>query len=225
VGSANSVVGMNAAATLYVYSGDSGPGGAASSGATQQITFTSSGNGLRLVSAGGSSIVLAAPLGISSGAGGNSGYYFGAIDGTTGGATFQIGANVNQTATVELGGVTASQIGSGGSGTYANLSQLRGSALISGQAQEALKVIDKAIDDVTTTRGNLGAFQSATLETTLNSLRVTEENLTTAESTIRDVDFAEESARFTKNNILVQSSTAMLAQANQLPQNVLKLLQ
>jgi flagellin len=225
VGTANSAVGINAAATLFVYSGNSGPGGAASSGATQQITFTSSGNGLRLVSAGGSSIVLAAPLGISSGSGGNSGFYFGAIDGTTGGATFQIGANVNQTATVELGGVTASQIGSGGSGTYANLSQLRGSALISGQAQEALKVIDKAIDDVTTTRGNLGAFQSATLETTLNSLRVTEENLTTAESTIRDVDFAEESARFTKNNILVQSSTAMLAQANQLPQNVLKLLQ
>ena len=225
VGTANSVVGVDAAATLFVYSGDNGQGGTASSGATQQITFTASGNGLRLVSAGGSAIVLAAPLGINSGAGGTSGFYFGAINGNSGGATFQIGANVNQNATVALDGVSASQLGSGASGTYANLYQLRGSAFISGQAQEALKVIDKAINNVTTTRGNLGAFQSATLETTLNSLRVTEENLTTAESTIRDVDFAEESSRFTKNNILVQSSTAMLAQANQLPQNVLKLLQ
>ena len=124
-----------------------------------------------------------------------------------------------------MSGVSASQLGTGGSGTYTNFYQLRGSAFISGNANEALKVIDKAIVDVTTSRGQLGAFQSATLETTLNSLRVTKENLTTAESTIRDVDFAEESAHFTKNNILVQSSTAMLAQANQLPQNVLKLLQ
>ena len=225
VGTANSVVGIDATATMFIYSGDNGQGGTASSGATQQITFTASGNGLRLVSAGGSALILAAPLGINSGAGGTSGFYFGAINGNSGGATFQIGANVNQTATVELSGVSASQLGSGASGTYANMYQLRGSAFISGQSQEALKVIDKAINDVTTTRGNLGAFQSATLETTLNSLRVTQENLTTAESTIRDVDFAEESAQFTKNNILMQSSTAMLAQANQLPQGVLKLLQ
>ena len=84
--------------------------------------------------------------------------------------------------------------------------------------------IDKAIDDVTNARGKLGAFQANTLETNINSLRVSQENLTAAESTIRDVDFAAESSQFTKNNILVQASTAMLAQANQLPQNVLKLL-
>ncbi len=225
VATANSVPGLNATASMYFYSGDNGIGGTASSGATNVINFTASGNGLRLVSNGGSAVVLAAPLGINTGAGGTSGWYFGSIDGTKGGATFQIGANVNQTATVQLGGVTASQLGTGASGTYTDLYQLRGSAFIAGNATEALKVIDKAIDDVTTTRGQLGAFQSATLETTLNSLRVTQENLTTAESTIRDVDFAQESAQFTKNNILVQSSTAMLAQANQLPQNVLKLLQ
>jgi len=73
-------------------------------------------------------------------------------------------------------------------------------------------------------RGRLGAFQSNTLESGLNSLRVSNENLTAAESTIRDTDFASESAIFTKNQILVQASTSMLAQANQLPQNVLKLL-
>ena len=222
---ANSVPGLDEAASLYIYSGANGVGGTATSGATQVITFTASGNGLRLVSAGGSSLVLGAPLGVNTGAGGSSGWYYGAINGTTGGATFQIGANVNQNATVQLSGVGANQIGVGASGTYSSLYQLKGSAFISGQAQEALKVIDKAIDDVTTTRGQLGAFQSATLETTLNSLRVTQENLTTAESTIRDVDFAEESSNFTKNNILVQSATAMLAQANQLPQQVLKLLQ
>ena len=58
----------------------------------------------------------------------------------------------------------------------------------------------------------------------MSSLRASYENLKAAESTVRDVDFAEESANFTRNTILVQSATAMLAQANQLPQNVLKLL-
>ena len=89
---------------------------------------------------------------------------------------------------------------------------------------EALRIVDAAIDEVTTMRGDLGAFQANTLGTGLNSLRVSGENLTAAESTIRDVDFAAESARFTRNNIMIQASTAMLAQANQLPQNVLQLL-
>jgi len=152
------------------------------------------------------------------------GFYNGVIDGTTAGATFQIGANVGQKATVELASAKAGDLGVGGSGTFASLDALKGSSLLSGQADEALKVIDKAIDDVTVTRGKLGAFQANTLESGLNSLRTTHENLTAAESTIRDVDFAEESANFTKNNILIQASTAMLAQANQLPQNVLSLL-
>ncbi|HEX3132886.1 MAG TPA: flagellin, partial [Planctomycetota bacterium] len=93
-----------------------------------------------------------------------------------------------------------------------------------GNALATLGVISNAITAVTNTRGVLGAFQANTLETGLRSLAVTHENLTAAESVIRDVDFAEESAVFTKNQILVQSATAMLAQANQLPQSVLKLL-
>jgi flagellin len=96
--------------------------------------------------------------------------------------------------------------------------------LVNGNAQDAIQVIDKAINDVTTTRGALGAFQTDTLQSTLNSLNTANENLTSAESTIEDTDFASESANFTKENILVQASTAMLAQANQLPQGVLKLL-
>lgn len=91
-------------------------------------------------------------------------------------------------------------------------------------AGSALTKIDAAITKVTNARGTLGAIQANILETSLNSLRTTYENLKAAESTIRDVDFAEESANFTRNTILVQSATAMLAQANQLPQNVLKLL-
>ncbi|HYE06124.1 MAG TPA: flagellin, partial [Planctomycetota bacterium] len=112
----------------------------------------------------------------------------------------------------------------GKSGVYSSLAQLKGGSLTSGQADEVLKVIDGAIDEITTTRGRLGAFQANTLESGLNSLRTTQENLTAAESSIRDVDFAEESAMFTRNSILIQASTAMLAQANQLPQNVLQLL-
>ena len=144
------------------------------------------------------------------------------MGGTTG-ATFQIGANAGQTASVELNSAKANDIGQGASSLYKSFGQL-GGALTAGNAQDALKVIDKAVDTITVMRGRIGAFQANTLETNINSLRVATENLTAAESTIRDADFAYESAQFTKNNILVQSATAMLAQANQLPQNVLKLL-
>ncbi len=218
--------GLDAKATLFLYTGQAGTNGTATSGvgAAQQIVFTATGGttypggaGLTMVSSGGSAIVLTTSVA--------TGFVFGAIDGTRSGATFQIGANVNQTATVQVQSAVASSLGIGGSGTYSTLAQLKGVAFISGNATEGLKVIDKAIDDVTTIRGQLGAFQANTLETSLSSLRVSHENLTTAESVIRDVDFAMESASFTKNNILVQASTAMLAQANQLPQGVLKLLQ
>ncbi len=99
-----------------------------------------------------------------------------------------------------------------------------GAYLTNGQAQDAISIIDAAIDDVTDQRGKLGAVQANTLESNLNSLRATVENTTAAESIIRDVDFAAESAAFARNSILIQASTAMLAQANQLPQNVLQLL-
>jgi len=84
-------------------------------------------------------------------------------------------------------------------------------------------VINAAINQVSNTRANLGALQNR-LEHTLNNLGVTRENLTAAESTIRDTDMAKEMMEFTKNNILVQASQAMLAQANQLPQGVLSLM-
>jgi flagellin len=90
-------------------------------------------------------------------------------------------------------------------------------------ANDAITVIDAAINMVSDQRAQLGAMQNR-LEHTMNNLGVTRENLTAAESTIRDVDMAAEMMRFTQNNILVQASQAMLAQANQLPQGVLQLL-
>ncbi len=91
-------------------------------------------------------------------------------------------------------------------------------------AQTAIGKIRTAINSVSSTRGDLGAIQNR-LEHTINNLSVTTENMTAAESRIRDTDMAEEMMAYTKNNILVQASQAMLAQANQLPQGVLQLLQ
>ncbi|NLK37585.1 MAG: hypothetical protein GX299_05830 [Epulopiscium sp.] len=91
-------------------------------------------------------------------------------------------------------------------------------------ATAAIDKIKAAINSVSSTRGDLGAIQNR-LEHTINNLGVAEENMTAAESRIRDVDMAKEMMSYTKNNILVQASQAMLAQANQQPQGVLQLLQ
>ena len=91
-------------------------------------------------------------------------------------------------------------------------------------AQDALAIIDQALTEVATVRGELGAFQKHTLESNLTSLQVAAENMTAAESTIRDTDMAQELATFTRNQIMTQSATAQLAQANAMPQHVLRLL-
>ncbi|OGL67281.1 MAG: hypothetical protein A3J27_11075 [Candidatus Tectomicrobia bacterium RIFCSPLOWO2_12_FULL_69_37] len=84
--------------------------------------------------------------------------------------------------------------------------------------------MDAAIDQVTTARGNLGAFQANVLESTIASLGVAQENLAAAESAVRDADFADETVQFTRNQILLQAGTAILTQANAIPQAVLQLL-
>ena len=93
-----------------------------------------------------------------------------------------------------------------------------------GSAQAAIDKIKAAINTVSSVRGTLGATQNR-LDHTINNLSVMEENIQDAESTIRDTDVAEEMMEYTKNNILIQSAQAMLAQANQVPQGVLQLLQ
>ena len=91
-------------------------------------------------------------------------------------------------------------------------------------AAAAIEAIKNAINTVSSTRGDLGAIQNR-LEHTQNNLSVMTENIQDAESTIRDTDVADEMMAYTKNNILIQSAQAMLAQANQVPQGVLQLLQ
>jgi flagellin len=93
-----------------------------------------------------------------------------------------------------------------------------------GDASQALRLIDAAIDEVSQTRAKIGSAQRYRVEAALNTLRVTSENLVSAESVIRDTDFALESSEFSRLNILMQSATAMLAQANQTPQRVLQML-
>ena len=92
------------------------------------------------------------------------------------------------------------------------------------KAMGAISVINAAIDNISSMRSSFGALQNR-LEHTINNLGVQHENLSAAESRIRDVDMAKEMMAYTKNNILVQASQAMLAQANQVPQGVLQLLQ
>ena len=94
----------------------------------------------------------------------------------------------------------------------------------SASARNAISSINKAIDKISSMRSTFGALQNR-LEHTINNLGVQHENLSAAESRIRDVDMAKEMMAYTKNNILVQASQAMLAQANQVPQGVLQLLQ
>lgn len=91
-------------------------------------------------------------------------------------------------------------------------------------ARQTISTINAAIDKVSRLRGTFGAIQNR-LEHTINNLAVSTENITASESRIRDVDMAKEMMAYTKNNILVQSAQAMLAQANQVPQSVLQLLQ
>ncbi len=100
-----------------------------------------------------------------------------------------------------------------------------GWASLSKDPVKALEIIDQAIEDVSELRANIGAFQSNMLETNANSLSVAVENITKTESYIRDADMAAESTDFSKNQIMVQAGTSMLAQANQLNQGALSLLQ
>ncbi len=99
-----------------------------------------------------------------------------------------------------------------------------GKASLQNDPITAMKVVMQAVNDVSELRARLGAFQKNMLQTNINSLEVTVENITKTESAIRDTNMATESTEFTKNQILLQAGTSMLAQANQINQNVLQLL-
>jgi flagellin len=141
-----------------------------------------------------------------------------------GGALFQLGPDVvsAQQARIGVQSVNTSRLG-GVSGLLYQLSS-GGSAALDEDANLAASITDQAITQITGLRGRLGAFQKTTLESNLVSLNDTLANLTEAQAEIRDADFAAESARLTRAQILVQSGTAVLAIANSNPQNALSLL-
>lgn len=140
---------------------------------------------------------------------------------SVGSASFQIGANKGQTASLSIGNYSASALGTGvvSGKTLANISLLSDS-----DATNSLEVIDKAISEISTARGQIGNFMRNTLESNVRSLGIQKENLSASESSIRDVDVADETTKFTKLQILQQSGLSMLAQANSAPQSVLSLL-
>ena len=127
--------------------------------------------------------------------------------------TFQIGPTATETLALTTCGMAASDIGING---------ITVSTLSGGNA--AITSIKAAINKVSDYRADLGAAQNR-LEHTVNNLKVTSENITAAESRIRDTDMADEITAFTKNNILLQASQSMLAQSNSVPQSILSLLQ
>lgn len=129
------------------------------------------------------------------------------------GGTFQIGANAGDTVSVSIDDVDAATLGV----DTIDVTTEAGAAA-------AITAVDAAIKSVSTQRGDLGALQNR-FESMINNLQVTTENLVASESRIRDTDMAAEMTNFTKSQILSQASTAMLAQANQVPQSVLSLLQ
>ncbi len=156
----------------------------------------------------------------------------------TGGLILQIGANAEQTLRINIAQIDSDNLGTYDEDNPSELAQsiknidvtlFNGKEVEEGNDKEPisfdvqLQAIDDAIETVSTQRANLGAYQNR-LEHTINNLQAAEENLTAAESRIRDVDMALEMASFIRHQILQQAGTAMLAQANMTPQSVLKLL-
>lgn len=137
------------------------------------------------------------------------------LNGETDSLTFQVGANSGETITLALSENNTTALGINA------LTELDGT---NATASTNLEAVQAAINTVSENRSNLGAVQNR-LQHTINNLGTSAENLTAAESRIRDVDMAKEMMEFTKNNILSQAAQSMLAQANQQPQGVLQLLQ
>lgn len=193
--STNSVTGVNAVATVTV-------------GSLTGVTFTGGqvgSDGLTMTDANGNRVVLT-----------EAGNVTGSVTAgqvQVGSSTFQVGANSGQTETLSLGSFTTSALGL----TGIDVTTAAG-------VSSALDSFDAALDDLNRRRGNIGSFMRNTLESNVRSLGISKENLSATESAVRDLDFAEEMTKMTKYQVLQQSGMAMLAQANQAPQQVLSLL-
>lgn len=146
---------------------------------------------------------------------------------TGGGASFALGSKVGEgdKAVIGIQNVSTGSLGDGTIGYLADLASGKDKSLSSDNLVNAQRVLDKAIKQVSQLRGRLGAFQKFTIGSTINSLGVALENASSAESAIRDTDFAIETANLTRSQILAQAATTVLAQANASPQAALQLLQ
>lgn len=145
---------------------------------------------------------------------------------TGGGAKFNIGPTVDVNSQVRLGiqNVASYKLGDSTTGQLKALGSGGDSNLVDGNLEDAQKIVNLAIDQVSSLRGRLGAFQKNVIGSTINALGVALENTTAAESTIRDTDFASETAALTRSQILGAASQNVLAIANSQPQSVLGLL-
>ncbi len=146
---------------------------------------------------------------------------------TGGGAQFQLGPSVESSQQVSVGiqSVAANTLGDSTLGFLTSIVSGGGNSLIAGQAAAAGDIIDKALTQVAVTRGRLGAFEKNTLETNVRSLQISMENLTSAQSRVRDADMASEISAMTRDQVLNQVGTSVLSTANSTAQNVLRLLQ
>jgi flagellin len=137
---------------------------------------------------------------------------------------FQIGSNAEQTTSLALRNMRTNSLGTGvdNKSSFASLAEIDVTDAL--KAQDAMRVLDRALEEVSSARGEIGAFQKNNLESNLNYLRIAHENVMNSESVIRDADMAAEMTAFTRNQIMTDSATAMLAQANARSQAVLQLL-
>ena len=138
---------------------------------------------------------------------------------------FQIGQNTDHNTAVSFKSIRGAELANGvrNESTFRSLDDI--SLMDNQKALDSMRLIDRAIEEVSATRGDMGAFQKNLLESNLNYLRIAHENTLSSESVIRDADMAAEMANFTRNQIMMESSVAMLAQANARPLQILKLLQ
>jgi len=138
---------------------------------------------------------------------------------------FQVGLDKKSNAAFSFLNIRTSLLGKNiqNKSNFNNLSEIN--VKTTQGAKDSSKIVEKVIDQISEYRGELGSFQKNMLESNLNSLKINEENITHAESTLRDSNMAAEMTNLTKDKIMLQASTAMIAQANQMPQTVLNLIQ
>ncbi len=168
--------------------------------------------------------VLSATVQISQAENTNTGSYVFGIK--SGGATFSLAPDLGLSGYEGIGiqNVASADLGDPSVGRLTELGSGQANQLTSKNFGTAQRIIRSAQEQISSLRGRIGAFQQSTLKSTINSLNVALENTTSAESAIRDTDFAFETMNLTRSQVLIQSATATLKLANQAPQNVLALL-